>query len=219
MRGEHRDRLRRREDVLGIIPACAGSTTLTYERDVTIAGSSPHARGARACGSILIPPKVDHPRMRGEHLERGRKAKVADGIIPACAGSTELELNKTGSFTGSSPHARGARDRSCPSNARSWDHPRMRGEHASGRRPSRRDPGIIPACAGSTRGMSADALGQRGSSPHARGARLTSRARSTGTRDHPRMRGEHRHLAERSSLLWRIIPACAGSTVADQHFS
>ena len=93
----------------GIIPACAGST-----RGVP---------GARH-------PFWDHPRMRGEHqgfmiggtLTKGssphargaRKdltwAALPKGIIPACAGSTNL-----------SPRA-------C---ALVRDHPRMRGEHLS----------------------------------------------------------------------------------------
>ena len=149
-------------------------------------GSSPHARGARV------------PRRRGIR---------ARGIIPACAGSTA--------------HA--------PARWTSGeDHPRMRGEHcrelvsytmwqgssphARGARPARhgdRDwPGIIPACAGSTR------------------------LRVLQQGDHPRMRGEHRiaadtpqlfvgssphargapDLAHRPHARLGIIPACAGST-------
>ena len=91
-------------------------------------GSSPHARGAPI----------------GLHA-----VDEARGIIPACAGST--------------PARRGAW-------RRPWDHPRMRGEHSfvmggvfcwPGSSPHARgaleeaigdaqQPGIIPACAGST---------------------------------------------------------------------
>ena len=98
---------RGRDVVRGIIPACAGST----------------CRG-RAAGSRAR----DHPRMCGEHprqryfttVQPGssphvRGAPVATslnwpigGIIPACAGSTNL-----GAFLMS----------------RYWDHPRMCGEH------------------------------------------------------------------------------------------
>ena len=150
-------------------------------------GSSPHARGARV------------PRRRGIR---------ARGIIPACAGSTA--------------HAPARR-------TSGEDHPRMRGEHcrelvsytmwqgssphARGARPARhgdRDwPGIIPACAGSTRlrvlqqgdhpRMRGEhqwhytlPFGTQGSSPHARGARARPARRTTCPRDHPRMRGEHR---------------------------
>ena len=189
-----------------IIPACAGSTASPVE-----------STGRR----------WDHPRMRGEHSEtslprsmamgsspHARGARVprrrgirARGIIPACAGSTA--------------HAPARR-------TSGEDHPRMRGEHcrelvsytmwqgssphARGARPARhgdRDwPGIIPACAGSTR------------------------LRVLQQGDHPRMRGEHRIAADTPQLFVGssphargapvalhaalrhagIIPACAGST-------
>ena len=213
----------------GIIPACAGSTQLLQSTDARYR---------------------DHPRLRGEHGEavaegwavpgssppaRGARGaavpgQVAEGIIPACAGST----NPPGS-------------RPC----RGRDHPRLRGEHwggccwtipGMGSSPPARGAlvtaqilgggvGIIPACAGSTQTHSrvqrqprdhprlrgehikraAIALGDQGSSPPARGARLRGRAQfhevgiipacagSTHRRrpspqvfrDHPRLRGEH----------------------------
>ena len=112
--------------------------------------------------------KGSSPHARGAHLPRARRG-YHRGIIPACAGST----------------AGG-----CSSSCSPWDHPRMRGEHRLGKggldcalgssphargapgllRDRRRRRGIIPACAGSTRG--------------------TPSTSSPG-RDHPRMRGEH----------------------------
>ena len=194
---------------LGIIPACAGSTTIhrfasDSSRDhprmcgehaavvgakQASRGSSPHVRGARcrglpdgvkpgiipACAGstwmIAVPDDRvrDHPRMCGEHsmlcrwseIRRGSSPHVrgarggvsrlalATGIIPACAGSTNISLGHL--FP-------------------PWDHPRMCGEHfsahcltsySSGSSPhvrgappygssARQDDGIIPACAGST---------------------------------------------------------------------
>ena len=196
----------------GIISACAGSTS---------------RRNCATCGS------GDHPRMRGEHVSlptdivplmgssphargaRGRRCRRMRPcrIIPACAGSTP------------SPSSSGS----------SWrDHPRMRGEHyvehglgvvPMGSSPHARgalqlhapvpvEPGIIPACAGST------CLYAYTTSSHP---------------DHPRMRGEHFHLSlprplfrgssphargaravavERTTAAG-IIPACAGSTLKD----
>ena len=197
------------EPIVGIIPACAGST--------------PRSGAGRKGGG-------DHPRMRGEHY-----ASVADrysslgssphargallvpgategacGIIPACAGSTSSRAWAT---------------------PPSGDHPRMRGKHranllmslsvAGSSLHARGAPvqagelgdatGIISACAGSTR----------------------RRGRPRGGRwDHPRMRGEHcaaRCLAclmagssphargaparwSRMPFHSGIIPACAGST-------
>ena len=149
------------------------------------------------------------PHARGA---RGGEETVCacSGIIPACAGST-CEVGGNGI---------GVRD-----------HPRMRGEHcrllrlAAHRRgssphargallemtPRSFEDGIIPACAGST---SADS------------------AIITHSWDHPRMRGEHRHM-DMTRFWWQgssphargaheldlgragvagIIPACAGST-------
>ena len=131
-----------------IIPACAGSTYahlkkfqtfpdhprmrgehhVDYSSPSASAGSSPHARGARAlifekvfnnriipaCAGSTRPPGItpgglsDHPRMRGEHFGSVRRSK---------------------SICGSSPHARGAH--------RSNDG-------------VKRQCRIIPACAGST---------------------------------------------------------------------
>ena len=255
---------------VGIIPACAGSTLSpdrcgrcardhprmrgehagSSRRDITGSGSSPHARGAHSgagSGSVeigIIPACAgstavfdhrailgwDHPRMRGEHglplvraptpagsSPHARGARYgsqadhqADGIIPACAGSTAHGFDGV-------PVER--------------DHPRMRGEHPNGCHEHKLN---------------------LGSSPHARGARLTrgsefaseriipacagstlriDRSR-TRTRDHPRMRGEHNltqypnfmnegsspHARGARDGLWisraiiGIIPACAGST-------
>ena len=148
--------------------------------------------------------------MRGEHHNRIYRQHHIHGIIPACAGSTVPSRPRRrwrrdhprmrgehgqattgdGRWEGSSPHARGAQ-------------PRERGHGAA--------LGIIPACAGSThpgkvndplkgdhprmrgehKDMPGDVSAQKGSSPHARGAR-NSRAHRLTT--------------------WGIIPACAGST-------
>ena len=193
----------------GIIPAYAGSTAVTVTRHVA---------------------RADHPRIRGEHMSvgfrpdadggssphtRGARRRLQDvpsteGIIPAYAGSTRLRaltvLLKPDHprirgehpvwarhqvfLSGSSPHTRGA-----PS-VPSWRRRRQR---------------IIPAYAGSTC-----------SSPWA----------PSTTSDHPRIRGEHctplsginnaqgssphtrgaRRWVAACCLVWRIIPAYAGST-------
>ena len=170
-----------------IIPALAGNT---------ISG----AGGLGACW--------DHPRSRGEYpvsihggqlingsspLSRGILCLLADqgrgpGIIPALAGNTH--------------HRRmGRRD--------TWDHPRSRGEYinwwqqngyGSGSSPlSRGIHGrahplwvplrIIPALAGNT--------GTPGTSP-------------SGTRDHPRSRGEYTVARIRYGCLWGSSPLSRG---------
>ena len=119
---------------------------------------------------------------------------------------------------GSSPHTRGALLGEIGGRRTASHHPRIRGEHTSGR-PSGR--------------------GTRGSSPHTRGARtrrpslrkapriIPAYAGSTSVgcppmaapADHPRIRGEHALPPFRPVLgLW-IIPAYAGSTAASTGIS
>ncbi len=254
----------------GIIPACAGSTC-RCRADLRRAedhprlrgehasrapsnhlrpGSSPLARGARewpryesgepgiipACaGSTDVPALVDdligdHPRLRGEHrfsrrqsagswgsspLARGALSEHGEhgarqGIIPACAGSTTVSR-------------RGA--------PRTWDHPRLRGEHISsdsgiveieGSSPLARGAladkhgvseraGIIPACAGSTASPRATRA-TRGDHPRLRGEHSPSTRASTWTRgSSPLARGAHGYRQPHRAPQG-IIPACAGST-------
>ena len=195
--------------VLGIIPACAGSTSYL--------------------AAIFHLPR-DHPRMCGEHRNiiacicvslgssphvRGaqkhcRHRRGVPGIIPACAGSTQKVLHK------------GSEVR---------DHPRMCGEHRS-------IVGIGVACQGSSphvRGALNPAtpeIDQTGIIPACAGSTTPSQPTHLTSRDHPRMCGEHCRpssaimSAAGSSPHVRgapqdyvsrygyrgIIPACAGST-------
>ena len=216
--------------VLGIIPACAGSTSYL--------------------AAIFHLPR-DHPRMCGEHRNiiacicvslgssphvRGaqkhcRHRRGVPGIIPACAGSTirfypecggngdhprmcgehSLSINHAGTPVGSSPHVRGAP---------------LRKRGAVGIRR------IIPACAGSTcwwrcccpcwwdhpRMCGEHSLTRKrsmtrpGSSPHVRGAhRRCSFVLETKKGSSPHVRGaQNTKQAGRREV--GIIPACAGST-------
>ena len=164
--------------VRGIIPACAGSTRPRQARSRRCR-NHPRIRGEHA--TMAWSPAAwrgSSPHARGAPGQRGDVGRC-EGIIPACAGSTLMVG-------------------SCMSTSR--DHPRMRGEHASGH-----------ALCGSA----------VGSSPHARGARRADRVISSklgiipacagstrlfaacrhAPRDHPRMRGEH--LSPRR-LTWSI---------------
>ena len=166
-----------------------GEHTGRAPRHDTGRGSSPHARGARKSENHtrlvlrLIPacagstcPRHDgirspgaHPRMRGEHLYR--------------EGSGEM-------FTGSSPHARGAR----PSHDR----------HHSGRR-------LIPACAGSTHGPSRQDRSRR-AHPRMRGEhRASIPPPSPANGSSPHARGAQKERLEADAMPG-LIPACAGST-------
>ncbi len=157
--------------------------------DQAASGSSPPTRGAQPC-----------------HRRRATTGR----IIPAYAGSTVVSFGCSFFACGSSPPTRGAPDRGharrghhriIPAYAGSttlfgsaapiwWDHPRLRGEHPKIR--------VLD-------------LGDGGSSPPTRGARVRSRVVPPGcgiipayagstpnsspnhqmTTDHPRLRGEH----------------------------
>ena len=108
MRGEHRARRALPAGWHRIIPACAGSTYRDTDLITLVAGSSPHARGARRRRRPRARRCWDHPRMRGEHLFHGFTMLYLARIIPACAGSTVKALLAVTREPGSSPHARGA---------------------------------------------------------------------------------------------------------------
>ena len=194
----------------GIIPACAGSTS-TPRWSATTRRDHPLMRGEhRSLQYITTEPVGSSPHARGAPGRPGREVRV-EGIIPACAGSTRttpqpepcsgdhprmrgehvLTVGSNEYHVGSSPHARGAlgglanggvhegiipacagsTSRSSRRHATPWDHPRMRGEHRV--RWSIKD-------------------SHEGSSPHARGALISSQNGNDST---------------------GIIPACAGSTL------
>ena len=154
-------------------------------------GSSPHARGAR-------------PMERAQHR--------AEGIIPACAGST-----------------RGAPWTICSRR----DHPRMRGEHVYFIDKSYRQRGSSPHARGAHQSLTRLSGGTR-IIPACAGSTPAGVVLVEFYGDHPRMRGEHmprpsstrpaggssphaRGARRRTSdtyIKCRIIPACAGSTRA-----
>ena len=214
MRGEHPSASELGGSSRGIIPACAGSTSSSQPVMSVVWGSSPHARGAPRVSRPSSCGGKDHPRMRGEHKRLQINRKKVLRIIPACAGSTRTRAPRDSSVSGSSPHARGARDFDNLEEPTCWDHPRMRGEHPPRAEARAQGVGIIPACAGSTGARESHSQGSTGSSPHARGARSDSNAIFIRNRDHPRMRGEHVEGLHGRALLEGIIPACAGSTLS-----
>ena len=134
----------------------------------------------------------DHPRIRGEHHAEAAAVYAERGIIPAYAGNTVLNASGLPCCEGSSPHTRGTRLRSRATHRRSWDHPRIRGEHLHHLRHLREKGGIIPAYAGNTVTKVCLALTTLGSSPHTRG--------TPGSR------------TSRGWFAW-IIPAYAGNTI------
>ncbi len=173
----------------GIIPAYAGSTedasdTHTLAEDhprlrgehphgVTKyhhgTGSSPLTRGARESFLRSYPCNRDHPRLRGEHRIMSRAIKFAMGSSPLTRGARLCGVLVVG-YVRIIPAYAGSTITPPPLLCRTWDHPRLRGEHVPVRQDVRtsegsspltrgapgharrgwRAVGIIPAYAGST---------------------------------------------------------------------
>ena len=195
----------------GIIPACAGSTR-------SCAGRWPRCR--------------DHPRMRGEHRSAAAHVKGLPGSSPHARGALRGHAGD-GERRGIIPACAGSTRSRRATPRRSRDHPRMRGEHTvaidpkddwEGSSPHARGArgedraldgrgGIIPACAGSTPGVSASSR-PRKDHPRMRGEhsrRASATSRRVGSSPHARGAHRARYLAEAPA---GIIPACAGSTAA-----
>ena len=173
-----------------IIPAYAGSTSQRHDpkgdftdhprirgehqpphrRRRQGGGSSPHTRGAPAGARRAFPPGGiipayagstwppygiraacrDHPRIRGEHTSRGGSPRPATGSSPHTRGAPSAVPEATCRMRIIPAYAGSTRGFSLQESCLP-DHPRIRGEH-------------LPV--GQAHG------GQRGSSPHTRGAHL-----------------------------------------------
>ena len=156
----------------GIIPAYAGNTSCLVLRKGKLAGSSPHTRGTQTSGGRGTCRARDHPRIRGEHAVHQRLIDSVFRIIPAYAGNTLFQSWCLDGKKGSSPHTRGTpKSRNQRFGCR-WDHPRIRGEHATDARRAKFIQGIIPAYAGNTRNYFSLKPISAGSSPHTRGTHL-----------------------------------------------
>ena len=154
----------------GIIPAYAGSTCRRQAIVTTPPGSSPHTRGAlRLAGECCHPggiipayagstievpatgfPTEDHPRIRGEHRLSGLYTGDGQGSSPHTRGAPPTSSSSARSRRIIPAYA-GSTSAAADSCRRSWDHPRIRGEHSAA------SPSTSRAA---------------GSSPHTRGAHL-----------------------------------------------
>ena len=221
----------------GIIPACAGNTSI-FKKENLYWG--------------------DHPRVCGGTLHHAERDRIIIGIIPACAGNT-MDAGSVLPDAGDHPRVCGEHSfhRNCP-NYVGGSSPRVRGTLFLTAFVML-VVGIIPACAGNTIKQDLNAVFEPGSSPRVRGTRNrqdwrhripgiipacagnTSRSasRCTQHRDHPRVCGEHSKEAEYvypyagSSPRVRgtrvlphgryerpgIIPACAGNTNQSERHS
>ena len=122
-------------------------------------------------------------------------------------------MRPTGSAYGSSPHTRGARSARPSCCSRTWDHPRIRGEHPHRPEDVEAAPRIIPAYAGSTTDSTNPRSKLAGSSPHTRGAPKAGVAAFAAVGDHPRIRGEHVKAARSTVFMSGSSPHTRGAQV------
>ena len=155
-----------------IIPACAGNTR---RRPYRARSPRDHPRVCGEHSSVKFPitkGEGSSPRVRGT-LGLDGADEGEHGIIPACAGNTSTRSSGTGSQRDHPRVCGEHRIGLMLFNAYQGSSPRVRGTRHGGV-PVSRGLGIIPACAGNTRGCS---------------------GRRSRSRDHPRVCGEH-HRAE-----------------------
>ena len=210
MCGEHATPRTDTPDSTGIIPACAGSTSVCFLGKFLV-GDHPRMCGEhRSIVGIGVACQGSSPHVRGARRPRQPGIRP-NGIIPACAGSTQVRLRR-----------------------RPWteDHPRMCGEHDavpelsacdSGSSPHvrgalscrnclRLDCGIIPACAGSTSAVRPSIMVAT-DHPRMCGEHLEpSPVQNSTAGSSPHVRGAPHHIDHGATQLG-IIPACAGSTL------
>ena len=150
IRGEHHAPHPGGARLPGIIPAYAGNTMISSQSWVPVPGSSPHTRGTLPSHNARLEDCGDHPRIRGEHLAISLCILPYQRIIPAYAGNTRAGPPDHLPRQGSSPHTRGTLPAAPSRRSSTWDHPRIRGEHAADGRDIAVQRGIIPAYAGNT---------------------------------------------------------------------
>ena len=173
----------------GIIPAYAGSTSMT---------------GSRSSSS------ADHPRIRGEHQTMSVEQSVANGSSPHTRGApdtglvTDLPARIIPAYAGSTAAVEAV-------SVRDPDHPRIRGEHETDTTTSRLRAGSSPHTRGA-RGTKTPPHSPLRIIPAYAGSTGRSSCRRARPGDHPRIRGEHCLGVSERLFGDRIIPAYAGST-------
>ena len=172
-----------------LIPACAGKTA-TKSRSPARCQAHP-----RVCGEnsnlrcLIFVESGSSPRVRGK-LHRPTRKGQTPGLIPACAGKTQVRRATDAASAGSSPRVRGKRGA---------------GEFPVAVR------GLIPACAGKTQ-YEVHSPDPAPAHPRVCGENMFRLGTGpTWGGSSPRVRGKRVCRSMRPSGL-RLIPACAGKT-------
>ncbi len=173
-----------------ITPACAGSSRST---------------------STTFPPPRDHPRVRGEQPVLLTVRAVRQGSPPRARGA--VRAHRWGEVVGRITPACAGSSQSAPTGRRrGWDHPRVRGEQELGHLPVGDGAGSPPRARGAVRGWPAHDR-DPGITPACAGSSDKSDPKESPAVDHPRVRGEQVHAFAVTVGFTGITPACAGSSV------
>ena len=175
----------------------------------SLAGSSPHTRGARALTAAWMAPSriipayagstmsslprtsrdTDHPRIRGEHEARPGRGSFVEGSSPHTRGARVGDRVFAG-LPGIIPAYAGSTRRRHRARGRFLDHPRIRGEHAWGRIGVHAEKGSSPHTRGAPPASGPGPAAVRIIPAYA-GSTWPTCSRTASPRDHPRIRGEH----------------------------
>ena len=188
-RGKVHENLRAGRDA-GITPACAG-------KSIGSGLSRTHGR--------------DHPRVRGEKIDKGVRIDETRGSPPRARGKAQEGICIV-NCAGITPACAGKSAIWCIFRRITRDHPRVRGEKKNLVSDFRIGLGSPPRARGKEQVQSEDSL-RFGITPACAGKSVDFVDGEIVLRDHPRVRGE-KHLARREPGGHAgITPACAGKSM------
>ena len=147
--------------------------------------------------------------MRGEHARPRVRQCAASGSSPHARGAPNRSVRMP-SLARIIPACAGSTTRCTQSRGAQWDHPRMRGEHARPRVRQCAASGSSPHARGALAGGCVECCG-KGIIPACAGSTRYRRNRGHGRWDHPRMRGEHLIPPTRSQASWGSSPHARGA--------
>ncbi len=188
VRGEHFVRSFAGVRQQGPSPRARGALPTSVEADVR-AGTIPACAGSTAVAPRRWRTGRDHPRVRGEHADHLDRLDDMEGPSPRARGALATALSSR-CRSRTIPACAGST--SCVRRPRraAWDHPRVRREHESARRPPIRTWGPSPRARGAP-AQRRCAGGPLGTIPACAGSTNRQDGLLSVHGDHPRVRGEH----------------------------